>query len=308
MADTHDLLSIAEAEAHFRLYDNPPDTCPTPFGTLNAICRGFGRRQGFCLGWYVVIGGDTGQGKSLLALQLAVTASQHGVMVGFLSFEMAMYEVRNRFYSQALGIPSRDLEPGEYFAHRTKQQVIDALTQATKQAPGAAFYGSDQVQPDLRSVMATMDAWREDGVRCFVVDYLQLLESPDAAGAAREIAKISQAMRDFAHRHGVLVIGLSQYNNEGGNDRTRSPHVGHLYGGRRISQDSDLTILLDHSRYERDAIDPSTVRTWLTVPKNRHGPAGIEIPIQWAYTTLTAREGDPDEVDRWPTHKTGART
>jgi replicative DNA helicase len=302
MAESFDLLSIAEAEAHFRMYDNPPDVCPTPFEGLNQICRGFGRRLGFCLGWYIVVGGDTGQGKSLLALQMAVNASQSGVKVGFLSFEMSMYEVRNRFYSQALGIPSRDLEPGDFFAHRTKVEVINRLTDASKQAPGVSFYATDNVEPDVDHVMAVMDQWRKEGVRCFVVDYLQLLEARTATGTAQEVMKISAAMRDFAHRNQVLVIGLSQYNNDGGNDRTKSPHVGHLYGGRRISQDSDMTILLDHSRYERDTMDPAIVRTWVMVPKNRHGPAGIELPIEWAYTTLTAREGQPDEIDRWPTH------
>lgn len=297
-----DLLSIAEAEAHFRMYDHPPEVCPTPFDGLNQICRGFGRRLGFCLGWYVVVGGDTGQGKSLLALQMAVTASQAGVRVGFLSFEMSMYEVRNRFYSQALGISSRELEPGDNFNHATRRHVIDGLTDASKQAPGVGFYATDDVEPDVEHVIATMEDWYRDGVTCFVIDYLQLLEARTATGTAQEVMKISAAMRDFAHRNGVLVIGLSQYNNEGGNDRTRSPHVGHLYGGRRISQDSDMTILLDHSRYQRDEIDPSKVRTWIMIPKNRHGPAGIELPIEWSYDTLTAREGQPDEMSRWPLH------
>jgi replicative DNA helicase len=295
-----DLLSIAEAEAHFRMYANPPEVCPTPFDGLNQVCRGFGRRLGFCMGWYVVIGGDTGQGKSLLALQLAVTASQSGVRVGFLSFEMSMYEIRNRFYSQALGISSKALEPGAFFNHSTKAEVIDRLTAAARQAPGISFLAADDIQPDVEHVLAVMHGWYEEGVRCFVVDYLQLLEARTATGTAQEVIKISAAMREFAHRKSVLVLGLSQYNNEGGNDRTRSPHVGHLYGGRRISQDSDVTILLDHSRYERDAIDLSKVRTWIMVPKNRHGPAGIEIPIEWSYDTLTAREGEPDELSLWP--------
>jgi replicative DNA helicase len=298
----NDLLSIAEAEAHFRMYDNPPEVCPTPFDGLNQICRNFGNRKGFCLGWYIVIGGDTGQGKSLLALQMAITASQNGVRVGFLSFEMSVHEIRNRFYSQALGISSRDLEPGQFFNHATKQEVINKLSEISEQAPGMSFYTTDNVDPTVESVLAVMDEWRRDGVRCFVVDYLQLLEARTATGTAQEVMKISGAMRDFAHRNECLVIGLSQYNNEGGNDRTRSPHVGHLYGGRRISQDSDMTILLDHSRYQRDELDPLKVRTWLMIPKNRHGPPGIEIPIEWSYNTLTAREGQPDEISRWPLH------
>jgi replicative DNA helicase len=301
--DDNNLLSPLAAEKHFRAYNVPPDVAVTPFDGLNQICRGFGRRKGMCLGWYVVLGGDTGQGKSLLALQLGVEAAKQGIKVGFLSMEMSLYEIRNRFYSQALGIPSRDLEPGDFFEHKTKDEVVAMLEEVHKQAPGTAFFASDDVDPDLQHVLAHMADWKAEGVRYFVVDYLQLLESTTSVGMAQEIQRISAAMRDFAHRNQVIVVGLSQYNNEGGNDRTRSPHVGHLYGGRRISQDSDMTILLDHSRYQRDTLSPNKARTWLMVPKNRHGPAGIEIPIEWSYTTLTAREAMPDELGAWPSNR-----
>jgi replicative DNA helicase len=145
-----------------------------------------------------------------------------------------------------------------------------------------------------------MEDWLEMGVSVFVVDYLQLMESVEGVGSAKEVQKISMTMRNFAHHHGVLVIALSQYNNEGGNDRQNPPHVGHLYGGRRISQDSEITMLLDHSRVETDGLRPHLGRTFLLIAKNRNGPKGFEIPILWDYRYLKAREGMPDELRDWP--------
>jgi hypothetical protein len=42
---------------------------------------------------------------------------------------------------------------------------------------------------------------------------------------------------------------------------------------------------------------------FLMVPKNRNGPSGFEIPIEWDDRYLTARQGFPDEQYNWPSHK-----
>lgn len=299
-----DLLSPLGALKHFERYREPLEVSPTPFPTLNESCRGFGARKGLALGWYVVIGGDTGQGKSLLAMQLAVEASRAGWRVGFASLEMSMHELRNRFFTQVLGIEARRLEPGDFYDPAVEDEVRQGLEGINAQAPGQCWMAADDLDPDVDAVLAQMEHWRtEYGCRVFVIDYLQLCESVDAVGIAAEVQKISKAARDYAHRNRVLVIGLSQYNNEGGNDRSRPPHVGHLYGGRRISQDSDITLLLDHSRYEQDGAFPWIARSYIMVPKNRNGPNGHEIPIEWDYRHLLARQPDKIEEGIWPTRE-----
>jgi replicative DNA helicase len=298
---TPDLMSGTEALEHFRDYGESKPVLPTGFPMWDQACRGFGRKSGIAFGWYVVIGGDTGQGKSLLGLQLGVQAIRAGFRPGFVSLEMSVPEIRNRAYSQLIGIDSSDLEPGPFFRQETAQMISDWLDRWRDERGYSPFFAVSDLDPTVHACLALMDSWRQDeGVDVFVVDYLQLLEDPETIGSAREIQRISKAMRDYAHRHGVIVIGLSQYNNEGGNDRTRPPHVGHLYGGRRISQDSDQTILLDHSRVIQDRDLPHITRTFAMLPKNRHGPKGFEIPIEWNFKTLTARQALPDEENLWP--------
>jgi replicative DNA helicase len=65
-----------------------------------------------------------------------------------------------------------------------------------------------------------------------------------------------------------------------------------------LEASSDMVLLLDHSRYERDN-DKHIARTWLIVDKNRHGPVG-DLPVLWDYRTLRMREGLEDEIDEWP--------
>jgi replicative DNA helicase len=296
---------VGEVVGHFDMLKphNRPDVLVTPFSSLNRACRGFGAQKGLPMGWYVVIGGDTGQGKSLLALQLGVAAHEQRFRVGFVSLEMSLPEIKSRFYAQRIGIEASRLEPGDRYDPTAEDLVLEWQGKhADETGGGIPFWAADRVGPDLEDVMDLMHEWLEMGVSVFVVDYLQLMESVDGVGTPREVQKISKMMRDFAHHNGVLVIALSQYNNEGGNDRQNPPHVGHLYGGRRISQDTDLTIMLDHSRVETDGLQPYLSRTFLLVPKNRNGPKGFEIPLLWDYRFLKAREGMPDETKDWPTH------
>jgi len=302
--ESYDLTSVLEASKHFARYREPIRAVRTSLPTLNDCCRGFGGRVGPALGWYLVLGGDTGQGKSLLALQVATDAIKAGHRAGFVSLEMSEAELRNRFYAQMIpGVSSRDLEPGPDWNPATQKRVEHWLEEWETKKGYHPLLAEDDCPSDVRSIIAMMTVWlTEKRVTVFVVDYLQLMEAADEVGSAREVQKISKAMRDFAHHNGVLVLGLSQYNNEGGNDRTRSPHVGHLYGGRRLSQDSDMTVLLDHSRYAQDRDSPWLARSYLMVAKNRNGPKGCEIPIEWDYRHLLAREALPDELPMWPTH------
>jgi replicative DNA helicase len=295
---------VSEVVDHFEMLKphNRPDVLVTPFPSLNRACRGFGAQKGLPMGWYVCIGGDTGQGKSLLALQLGVAAHQQNFRVGFLSLEMSLPEIKSRFFAQRVGIEAHRLEPGDRYDPAAEDIVLEWQGKHVDDTSGGIpFWVADRIGPELPDVLQMMHEWLEMGVSVFIVDYLQLMESMDGVGSAKEVQKISKTMRDFAHHNGVLVISLSQYNNEGGNDRQNPPNVGHLYGGRRISQDSEITLLLDHSRVETDGLQPFIGRTFLLVAKNRNGPKGFEIPILWDYRYLKAREGMPDEVKDWPT-------
>jgi replicative DNA helicase len=296
---TADLMSPAEARVHFEESQKPVQAFSTGFPAWDASCRDEGAGQGIALGWYVVIGGDTGHGKSLLALQVAAEAMDQGYRVGFVNLEMSVRQLRNRLYSMITRIPAWKLEPGPNHRPEVSREVVQWLEKVRAEVGPHPFLANREPLTDYGHVTKFMDCWRVDhGCKVFVVDYLQLCEAPEEAGAAAEIKRVSKVFRDYAHRHRVAVIALSQYNNESGNDAARKPHPGSLYGGRRIAQDSDLSICIDHSRYARDD-HRHEARTWLVTIKNRHGPRP-EIPILWEYETLTAREAQPDEEHLWP--------
>ncbi len=98
--------------------------------------------------------------------------------------------------------------------------------------------------------------------------------------------------------HELVTVGLSQLNRETSANWHESPTIFGLFGDSPVENDSDMVLLLDHSRYERDAVTRSA-KTWLLLQKNRHG-AQLEVSVQWDYRTLRLREVLPDEEEEWP--------
>lgn len=274
----------------------PPDATPTPFPSLNAICGGDGGGLGLARGWFVTIGGGTGQGKSLLAQNVAAHAMHQGKTVGFLSLEMSEAELLTRFYAMVTRTPIKALERGRFNLdsfERAWGTMSDLQT-----LPGDFLSNVDPLD-SIDAVMNAAYRMKDEGASLIVVDYLQLVSTGDEENIYKQVTSVGGELRKFAHKEGVTVLALSQYNTPTGRDTSQPPTMYGLMGGGTIANNGDLVLLLDHSRYERDAMDRSIARTWMLVPKNRHGETG-EVAIAWDYKTLTCREGLPDEERFWP--------
>lgn len=291
-----DLLSVAGATHLFAQAVKPPEVIPVPFPTWAESCRDMGGGEGLARGWHIVIGADTKQGKTLLALQCALTAVLEGRRVGFLNLEMSTEQIQTRLYSQATGIPAWRLEPGKSHDPNRARDVIQWLEDRGRNRKGVWLFTNEEPVFSLGEALELMHFWVEEWkCQLIVVDYLQLLEEPEAAGIADEVRKISARLTRFAKTHRIVTLGLSQFSNEGSQ---ASPDARSLYGGRRIAQDASQCLFLDHSRSTYVPIDQKT-RTWLTLKYNRHGPPA-DIPIEWDWRTLRARQALPDEEALWP--------
>jgi replicative DNA helicase len=280
---------------------DPSDAIPSPWPTLNRHCGGFGGGHGFAPGWYVVLGGSTGAGKSLAALNVATKALLSRWKVGFVTLEMSPEQLQTRLWSMLFGVEVSKIQPGRWYdpreAERLKGLVRDALTDW----PGAAFRVNEVRLRNLPDMLDLMHQWREGwGIQVFVVDYMQLCRVPDETETHKRIQAVSAEVCDFAHETKSLVLGLSQFHSMARRNRDHPPTVDSLYGGVDLGNDADLVLLLDHSRYEKDQASPHLARTYLIHGKNREGPLSDDIPLLWDYRNLTAREALPDEEALWP--------
>ena len=280
---------------------DPADAIPSPWATLNRHCGGFGGGHGFAPGWYVVLGGSTGAGKSLAALNIAKHALLHRWPVGFVTLEMSPEQLQTRLWSMLFGVEVSKIQPGRWYDEREAARLRQMVREALDDWPGASFRVNERRVRNLHDMVDLMEAWREEwGVRVFVVDYMQLCRVPDETETHKRIQRVSERVCDFAHETESLVLGLSQFHSVARRNKDHPPSVDSLYGGVDLGNDADMALLLDHSRYEKDAMTPHLARTYLIHGKNREGPLSDDIPILWDYRTLIAREGLPDEEGAWP--------
>jgi replicative DNA helicase len=280
---------------------DPSHAIPSPWPTLNQHCGGFGGGHGFAPGWYVVLGGSTGAGKSLAALNISTKALLSRWKVGFVTLEMSPEQLQTRLWAMLFGVEVSKIQPGRWYDPAEADELKARIREALADWPGAAFRVNEIRMRHLPDMLALMRQWREEwAIEVFVVDYMQLCRVPHEGETHKRIQAVSAEVCDFAHETKSLVLGLSQFHSMARRNRDHPPTVDSLYGGVDLGNDADMVLLLDHSRYEKDQMSPHLARTYLIHAKNREGPQSDDIPLLWDYRHLTAREALPDEEPQWP--------
>lgn len=298
-ASVTDVLMPSFVEGHFRRQQEDVDAVPTCLPAWNTHCRDEGGGIGLARGWYVIVAGATGHGKSLMALNMAVRAMRAGVTPAFVSLEMSTAQLATRLYAILTDTDVRRIERGNSFDARTADDVAYRVAEM-KERTGVSFFANREPVFRIEQVQKLMRYWHdEDGTRLFFVDYLQLVGTGDEERIYREVTKVSAGVREFAKRLDVTVVGLSQFNRSTSSNRDAPPSPQGLIGSSSLENDADQVMMLDHSRYVKDLEDDRLARTWAILGKNRHGGTG-PIPVLWDYRTLTIREAMPDEEHAWP--------
>jgi replicative DNA helicase len=109
----------------------------------------------------------------------------------------------------------------------------------------------------------------EHDIDLVIVDYLQLVRSPQAESRVQEVSKISQALKNLARELKVPVLSLSQLSRaveqRGGDKR---PQLSDLRDSGSIEQDADVVMFL----YRPDDEDRENLQ--LVIAKHRNGPTG----------------------------------
>lgn len=272
-----------------------PDVVPTPWPSWNGASRDEGGGRGMALGWYVVLAGLTGAGKTLAALNLVGSALKSGRSVLLFSLEMSWEQLCTRLRAIVSGEDVTAVERGRGF----DPEVAEAADEEFMRLPGSLHLNTEPIWrlDDIRGVMA--EYRRSYDVRLVVVDYAQLVEPAGAdAELFSKMSEISAQLRYSAKELGCVTVALSQMNRSGTRDRDRSPTIESLFGSSRLGFDADQVAMLDHSRRESDQIR-RVERTWLNLAKNRHGPS-VEIPVALEKRTLQIREARDHEVEEWP--------
>jgi replicative DNA helicase len=232
---------------------------PTPWPRLNKAIKGFRKGQIYTLS------GDTGSGKSALALQMAYALAHAGTCLYF-TMEMSEGEMQDRLTAQQVGV-TLDMVERQHFP---AGPIRDRVERWSSSAVPITFVEDQTVNAsEVRRV-----ALGTPNLSGIVLDQLALMDLGASKGEnkADVIARTTSALKRTAAALQVPIILVSQLNREA--FRSGRPTRHHLYGSSAVANDAGV-ILIIH-REDLSAPECMTV----IVDKNRFGEPG-QFDLDW---------------------------
>jgi len=275
-------------------------------GALDGLATGFMDLDKMTDGLHgkemIVIAARPSMGKTSLAMNIAEhVALELNLPVGVFSLEMGAESLIMRMMCSLARVNMRNIRDG--FMAETD---FPKLTSAAGRLSRAPLFIDDTAGLSILQLRARARRMaQQHGIKLFVIDYLQLLNSTarrSQENRQQEIADISSSIKALAKELDVPVIVLSQLNRELEKDKSRKPRLSDLRESGSIEQDADLVGLL----YKPDAgddedgnaVESDGVPVNLLIAKQRNGPTGdVHMTFLKPYTrfeSATNRISDED--------------
>ncbi len=244
----------------------------TKFSALDNYLLGLGKSD------LIMVAARPGMGKTAFALNIAENIGLTGKdkTIAIFSLEMSNEQLVNRMLSSHSGIMNNKFRSGDLVDNEWIR-----LNQSAEILSGTEIYLDDTPGITVPQIKAKLRRLRH--VDLVIIDYLQLMESPNTRrgdGRTQEVSEISRSMKLMAKELNVPVITLSQLS-RGPESRTdKRPQMSDLRESGAIEQDADIILMLYRDEYYNPQTDKPGVCE-VIIAKNRHGQNGT-VELQWS--------------------------
>ena len=259
---------------------------PSGFADLDNLTSGF---QG---GELVIVAARPSMGKTAFVLNIATHAAveQHGVAI--FSLEMSKEALVQRMLTAEARVDSQLVRRGMLrdFDFTKLARAAGVLQQCPVWIDDTPALTLLEMRSKARRLKA------ENDVRLIIVDYLQLMRSPEYSdNRVQEISDISRSLKGLAKELGVPVVALSQLSRaseqRGGE---RKPILSDLRDSGAIEQDADVVMFIHRPEYYDREDESKRGLAEIMLAKHRNGPTGdVHLRFNREYTrfdNLTQRD------------------
>jgi replicative DNA helicase len=248
--------------------------------------------SGFQSGELVIVAARPSMGKTAFVLNIATHAAveQHGVAI--FSLEMSKESLVQRMLTAEARVDSQLVRRGMLrdFDFTKLARAAGVLQQCPVWIDDTPALTLLEMRSKARRLKA------ENDVRIVIVDYLQLMRSPEySENRVQEISDISRSLKGLAKELGVPVVALSQLSRaseqRGGE---RKPILSDLRDSGAIEQDADLVMFIHRPEYYDREDESKRGLAEIMLAKHRNGPTGdVHLRFNREYTrfdNLTQRD------------------
>ena len=242
---------------------------PSGFAELDEMTTGFQPSD------LIIVAARPSMGKTAFCLNIATHAAVEGHGVAVFSLEMSKESLVQRMLTAEARVNSQAVRRGEL-----KDFDFTRLARAAGILQSCPVWIDDT--PALTLLEMRSKARRlkvENDVRLVIVDYLQLMRSPEhSENRVQEISDISRSLKALARELEVPVMALSQLSRaseqRGGE---RKPILSDLRDSGAIEQDADIVVFIHRPEmYAKEDSEGNSNEglAEVIVAKHRNGPTG----------------------------------
>lgn len=163
------------------------------------------QRGGLKRGNLDIIAGRTSNGKTALALAVALNCALAGTSVAFYSFEMTLDEITDRLAAMTSGVPAANIARGPL-----DDAQLSKLLEAAGTMHNLPVLFDKTRSADLDKLMASITEMAEQGVRVVFVDYLQQLTGKGYRDKRALLADACVKLKNLAVQLDITIVALSQ--------------------------------------------------------------------------------------------------
>ena len=276
---------------------------PTGFTELDAMTSGWQNSD------LVIIAARPAMGKTAFALSMCKNmAVDYHTPVAIFSLEMSNLQLVNRLIQNVC-----EIEGGKIKSGKLSPDELNSLTARTKVLSEANIFVDDT--PSLSVFELRTKARRlvrEKGVRCIMIDYLQLMNASGMSFQSREqeVSTISRSLKGLAKELNIPILALSQLNRSvETRDSSRQgdgkrPQLSDLRESGAIEQDADMVLFIHRPEYYKIYEDENgnDLRglAEIIIAKHRNGAVGdVRLRFRGEYVRFqNLSSGDPLESKR----------
>ena len=214
--------------------DRPYTGLETEFHGLNDFLNGL------CDSELTVVGARPGQGKTTLALQIALSIMEKEKCgVAFFSLEMNARQLGQRLACMKAGLAMKRLRRG-----RLTEEELCAFTQAKGQLSNLPLYIDDRSNLTPTQLLTRARSLKnKHDIKLWIVDYLQLMEGTGDR-EDEQINSCSKALKRLSKDEDDAVLALAQLNREVERRADKRPQLADFRGSGGVEQDADNVLMI----------------------------------------------------------------
>lgn len=244
-------------------------------GRLRGLSTGFHDLDDLTTGLHgselIIIAARPSIGKTTFALNIArhvAVEEEAGVLI--FNLEMSKEQLAQNMLCAEARVDAQQIRKG--LLDDTQFSMLTTAAGRLSEAPifidDSAGLGVLEVKAKARRMKAQHD------IKLVIVDYLQLMDTPNRDNRALEVAELSRGLKQLCRELDIPVIAISQLNRAPEQREDHRPRNSDLRESGALEQDADVVIFLHREEIYQPQNPDVRNKAEVIVSKQRNGPMG----------------------------------